>query len=93
MDADLSQRIRAAATLLMSRGATEVYLFGSVATGRLRDDSDVDLAVVGLPPEVFFRAMAEASRIVGRPVDLLALDRQPAIAASLRRSGELQRVA
>ena len=93
VDTDLSQKIQEAASLLVKRGATAVFLFGSAASGSLRDDSDIDLAVTGLPPEIFFRAMAEASRIVGRPVDLVSLDRADEVAESLRRSGELHRVA
>lgn len=77
----------------MELGAKEVYVFGSATTGRMRQDSDVDLAVGGLPPEVFFAALAEAMQIVGRPVDLLALERHPTLAAELFRSGELLRVA
>jgi predicted nucleotidyltransferase len=93
VDAGLDRRIREAAALLIRRGATAVYVFGSATTGRLRDDSDVDMAVEGLPASVFFKAMAEASRIVGQPVDLVALDRGDGIGEALRRSGGLARVA
>jgi predicted nucleotidyltransferase len=92
MDADLRSRIAMAARRLMDYGATAVYLFGSAATGSMREDSDVDMAVAGLPPASFFRAMSDASRIVGRPVDLLALDRGDDIAESLASSGELEPV-
>jgi predicted nucleotidyltransferase len=77
MDEALRIRIREAAQRLRERGAVAVYLFGSARSGRMREDSDVDLAVSKLPAETFFRAMAEASRIVGRPVDLLALEQLP----------------
>lgn len=93
MDPALDRCIREAAALLIRRGATAVYVFGSATTNRLRDDSDIDMAVEGLPAAVFFRAMAEASRIVGRPVDLVALDRGDGIGDALRRSGGLARVA
>lgn len=93
MDLALEARILEAAQRLIERGASAVYLFGSVSTGRLREDSDVDLAVAGLPPQVFFSALAEAMRVIGRPVDLLALERHPELAESLFRAGELRRVA
>jgi predicted nucleotidyltransferase len=93
MGPELLERIRLAAARLVERGASSVYLFGSMTTGRAREDSDVDLAVVGLPPQIFFAALAEATRIIGRPVDLLALERHPELAEELFRSGELQRVA
>ena len=50
------------------------YLFGSAAHGPVRKDSDVDLAVSGLPPAYFFRAMGKASRVIDLPVDLIDLD-------------------
>lgn len=93
VEAELERRILAAAQRLRQRGATAVYVFGSVLTGHIRPDSDVDLAVEGLPPSVFFRAMSEASRIIGRPVDILDLDRGDTIAAHVLDSGELNRVA
>ena len=49
MDAELQQRIRDAAARLREHGATAVYLFGSSVRGPLRDDSDIDFAVTGLP--------------------------------------------
>lgn len=93
MDPALRDRILEAARLLQAQGATAVYVFGSARRDRLRDDSDVDMAVAGLPPAVFFRVMAEASRIVGRPVDLLVMERHPELARQLMKSGELDRVA
>jgi predicted nucleotidyltransferase len=64
MQPDLKDRIQKAAKRLMEHGATAVYVFGSVVKGGMRDDSDVDMAVRGLPPSVFFKAMADASRII-----------------------------
>ena len=92
MSTELDRRIRHAAEALLAHGAREVYVFGSVLTGQLRDDSDIDFAVVGLPPRVFFRAMGEARRILGRPVDLVDLDKSDPFTDHLRNSQELQRV-
>jgi predicted nucleotidyltransferase len=49
----LESSIDEAADILKAFGATEVYVFGFAAHGLLRADSDVDLAVSGLPPAVF----------------------------------------
>jgi uncharacterized protein len=92
MTADLSESIAAAAAALKAAGAREVYLFGSARTGKLRLDSDVDLAVSGLPPEVFFHAMGKASRALGRPVDLVDLDVDNPFTRYLKQEGELRRV-
>ena len=81
-----------AASALKAVGAKEVYVFGSAAHGILRENSDVDMAVSGVAPEVFFRAMAKASRALGRPVDLVDLDQDTDFTRYLRQEGELLRV-
>lgn len=92
MDDELMRSIEKAATALKAAGAREVYLFGSAATGRMREDSDVDLAVSGLPPETFFKVMAKVSDILGRSVDLIDLDESSPFTRYLKEEGELQRV-
>ena len=92
MDTELGALIEKAAAALKAAGAREVYVFGSAGKGKLRPDSDVDIAVSGLPPEGFFRAMGKASRAVGRPVDLIDLDEDNPFARYLKSKGELLRV-
>ncbi|MFB6351367.1 MAG: nucleotidyltransferase domain-containing protein [Bradymonadaceae bacterium] len=69
------------------------YLFGSAATGHLRPDSDVDIAVdVGrkLNADDIGRASAPLERLVGRPVDLVDLRRAgPILAMQVLRTGQL----
>jgi len=89
---ELTSRIEKAVAALKAAGAREVYLFGSAAKGALRENSDVDMAVSGLPPEIFFRAMAQASRALGRPLDLINLDRDNPFTRYLKEEGELHRV-
>lgn len=86
------EAVLAAANLLRSMGASEVFIFGSLVRGELRPDSDVDMAVSGLPAEVYFSAISRASDILGRPVDLLDLDDDTPLVRYLIRSGELIRV-
>jgi predicted nucleotidyltransferase len=92
MNDRLRSSIEAAADILKGFGAREVYVFGSAAHGSLRPDSDVDLAVSGLPPAVFFRAASKAADALDRPADLVDLDDESAIVNYLRTSGELVRV-
>ncbi|MBM4080168.1 MAG: nucleotidyltransferase domain-containing protein [Planctomycetes bacterium] len=93
MDDSLGHRLSAAAAALKAAGAREVYVFGSAATGRLTDESDVDLAVAGLPAHKFFHAMGAAGDALGRPIDLIDLDDENLFTAYLKRKGKLQRVA
>ena len=67
-------------------------MFGSAVKGQLRPDSDIDMAVSGLPPRVYFKAISQASDLIGRPVDLVDLDDDSALVRYLRESGELIRV-
>lgn len=83
----------AAADLLRSMGATQVYVFGSVAKGGLRPDSDIDMAVSGLPSRIYFSAISRVSDLLGRPVDLVDLDDSTPLVQLLLGSGELVRVA
>jgi predicted nucleotidyltransferase len=92
MDVELGALIEKAAAALKAAGAREVYVFGSARTGKLRPHSDVDMAVSGLPPEVFFRAMAAAHDALGRPLDLVDLDDDNDFTRYLKEEGELQRV-
>ena len=75
-----------------SMGATEVYVFGSAVRGTLKDSSDLDIAVQGLPDAVFFSAASKAWDIADRPVDLVSLEDDSAKIRYLLRSGELVRV-
>jgi uncharacterized protein len=82
-----------AANLFLRMGATKVFVFGSAAKGALRPDSDVDMAVTGLPPKVYFSAISKASGLLGRPVDLVDLDDPTPLVRHLVGSGALVRVA
>lgn len=83
----------AAANLLLRMGATQVFVFGSATKDGLRPDSDIDMAVTGLPPTVYFSAISKASDLLGRPVDLVDLDDPTPLVRRLVGSGELVRVA
>jgi predicted nucleotidyltransferase len=66
-----------------TRGASAVYVFGSVARGTSRDDSDVDIGVLfAVAPEPTFDAQpfgleGELERYLGRAVQIVVLNRAP----------------
>lgn len=70
-------RMGDAAALLRAAGAGRVWLFGSLAEGRPRPESDVDLAVEGLPGAAFFEALAALMTLFGTRVDLVRLEEAP----------------
>jgi len=84
--------ISKAVELFIGLGASEVFVFGSAVKGQLRPNSDIDMAVSGLPPLVYFSAISQASALIGRPVDLVDLDDDSGLVRYLRRSGDLVRV-
>lgn len=93
MDERTEDLLRRGAALLRAAGAREVYVFGSVATGRTHEGSDVDLAVAGLPPESFFATMAHLEDLFEGNVDLVDLDDATPFTAYLKARGFLRRVA
>ncbi len=66
---------RARELLVDGYGASRVILFGSLATGDVRETSDVDLAVAGLEPGTYFSALADLMTLFEVPVDLVCLER------------------
>ena len=78
---------------LQAEGATEVHVFGSSLDDRFREDSDLDLAVRGIPAERWYFALGKA--LEGLPVsaDVIDLDRPSRFVEFLIRSGRLRRVA
>jgi len=76
----------------MTAGAREIYVFGSAARGTDDASSDLDLAVSGLPPSIFYRIGARISDLMGRSVDLLDLDTDTPFTRYLRAENELVRV-
>lgn len=47
-----------------------VYLFGSVVSGKSREDSDIDLYVSALPADQYWRFRHELEEAVQLPIDL-----------------------
>jgi len=72
--AHLKALVPALAAHLRAVGATQVWVFGSLVWGGLHPDSDLDLAVLGLPPGGLIDAYEALWRIAGEPVDLVLLE-------------------
>ena len=88
---DLLDRVRAAAILLRTRyGAKRVILFGSLAhEAWYSADSDVDLAVEGLPRDLYWRAWRTVEEVIGdRSVDLIEVESAgESLRSAIERSG------
>ncbi len=78
---------------LKSVGCTEIFVFGSAATGEVTKDSDLDLAVRGIKPADFFFVYGELLMRLTRSADLIDLDIQKKSGQQLMDSDSLKRVA
>jgi len=92
MTSELDALIHKAAEILKSFGATDVYLFGSVARGTDTRNSDIDLAVTGIPPEKFFMAMGDTFGAIKREIDIVDLDENTPFTEYLKSHRELRHV-
>jgi len=81
-----------AADILKAAGCHECYVFGSAADGRSGEQSDIDIAVRGLPPERFFYVYGQLARQVKRPIDLIDLDDGSRFSRKLERRETMVRV-
>lgn len=92
MSNETNIQIKRVAAELKAAGAREIYVFGSAAKGTGDVASDLDLAVSGLPPSVFYRMGARVSDLIGQSVDLIDLDVDTPFTRYLREENELVRV-
>lgn len=84
--------VRRAVEILKGAGCTDVFLFGSLATGKVKGQSDIDLAIRGFPKGKFFHLLGRLLLELDYPVDLVNLDRQDAFARYLEKEGELLQI-
>jgi predicted nucleotidyltransferase len=92
----ISDRFRAdidrAVRILKEEGCTEIYVFGSVATGESHSDSDIDLAVRGCPPGHFFHTLGRLMWELDHSIDLVDLDSEDPFALFLEQKQRLVRL-
>ena len=73
-------------------GCREVYVFGSVATGKHGPRSDLDIGVRGCPPERFYRLLGRLLEELTHGVDLVDLYSETRVAEFLEQEGQLLHV-
>ncbi len=86
--------IELAVSILKSENCSEVYIFGSLASGdTLRQGSDIDIAARGIPKERFFSVYGKLMTSLRHPVDLVDLDGDTPFVRLLESRGGMLRVA
>jgi predicted nucleotidyltransferase len=71
---DFQEDLKTAIKILQSAGCTEIYIFGSIAHGEVRTDSDIDIAIKGCPKDIFFKLLGTLLITLNHSVDLIDLD-------------------
>jgi len=84
--------VRRAVEILKEAGCTHVYLFGSLTAGKVREGSDIDLAVRGCRNEGFFHLWGRLLLELDHPVDLVDLDSEDPFARYLEDKGRLLQI-
>lgn len=88
----LERDIAHAVQILKAGGCSEIFLFGSAASGKMHDASDLDIAVRGCPQGRFFLLLGKLMWELNCPVDLVNLDTPDPFARYLQQEGLLVRV-
>ena len=81
--------IEMAASLLKNEGCETVFLFGSLVTGKIRDESDIDIGVKGLPQSKFLRLYSRLYFDFENKIDLVDFDANSDFYSMLSRIGEV----
>lgn len=82
-----------AVKILEDFGCKEIYIFGSLVDGPVTPESDIDIAVKGIPPGSFFTVLAKLMMQLEHPVDLVNLEKGNRFGTMLQKEGYLHRVA
>ena len=78
-----------AANLLKNEGCEAVYLFGSLVTGKIRDNSDIDIGVKGLPKGKFLEVYSRLYFDFENKIDLVDFDTNSDFYSMLNSIGEV----
>ena len=81
--------IRKAINFLKNEGCKNVFLFGSMVTGKIREDSDIDLGIKGLPPEKFFNVYSKLYINLSSDFHLVDFDYENSFFSLLEKHGEV----
>ncbi|WP_319478434.1 nucleotidyltransferase domain-containing protein [Marispirochaeta aestuarii] len=90
---DILDDIELAKSIILDAGAEEIYLFGSIATGVYTEESDLDIAIIGLEKKKFFQVYGELLSCLKRSVDIVGLDYHTDFSAQIKKESNFIRVA
>ena len=86
------QDIETATNLLKREGCEAIFLFGSLVTGKIREDSDIDIGVKGLPKGKFFKVYSRLYFDMENKIDLVDFDKNSDFHSMLNSIGEVVQI-
>jgi predicted nucleotidyltransferase len=81
--------IEMATNLLKNEGCQSIFLFGSLVTGKIRDESDIDIGIKGLPKGKFFEVYSRLYFDIENKIDLVDFDANSDFYSMLNSVGEV----
>jgi predicted nucleotidyltransferase len=86
------QDVEDASKLLKNEGCGEVFLFGSLVTGKIHDNSDIDIGIKGYPAGNFFKLYSKLYFNFDNKFDLVDFDANEELYLMLDKIGEVIRI-
>jgi len=84
--------IENATNLLKNEGCQSIYLFGSLVTGKIRDESDIDIGVIGFPKGKFLKLYSRLYFDFENKIDLVNFDTNSDFYSMLNSIGEVVQI-
>jgi predicted nucleotidyltransferase len=86
------QDIENATKLLKNEGCKSIYLFGSLVTGKIHDNSDIDIGIKGVPEKKFFTLYSRLYFDFDNKIDLVDFDTNDSFYSMLNEIGEIVQI-
>ena len=84
--------IESAKNLLKNEGCEAVFLFGSLVSGKINDDSDIDIGIKGLPKGKFLEVYSRIYFDMENSIDLVDFDVNSDFYSMLNKIGEVVQI-
>lgn len=81
--------IKKAAFFLKNEGCKSIFLFGSMVSGKIHENSDIDIGISGLPPQKYLGVYAQLDKEISSKVDLVDFDTNKEFYSLLDSIGEV----
>jgi predicted nucleotidyltransferase len=84
--------IESVKSLLKNEGCEAIFLFGSLVTGKIRDNSDIDIGIKGLPKGKFLEVYSRLYFDMENNIDLIDFDTNSDFFSMLNSIGEVVQI-